>query len=148
MILTLLAGLLLAASNPLAVPIAPPPPPAERIQFAEAQVVFHSRVVIRFSADHAPLATSWVEKKGPHCITMTDIQASAVIVPNSVDLALRGGSRTRMRFQRSCPGLDYYSGYYVVPNKDGKICADRDVVRDRAGGECAIDKFRKLVPAK
>lgn len=148
MIASLLVGLLLAASNPSVTPFAPPPPPAETVQFAEAQVTFHSRVVIRFEADHAPPVTSWVEKKGPHCITMTDIQASAVIVPNSVDLAMRGGPRTRMRFERSCPGLDYYSGYYLVPNKDGKICAGRDVVRDRAGGECAIDKFRKLVPAK
>jgi len=25
------------------------------------------------------------------------------------------------------------------------LCADRDVIRDRAGGECEIDKFRRLV---
>lgn len=143
----LLVGLLLAASGSVGAPAAPSSPfPAERIQYA--QVIFHSRVVVRIEAARVPAITTWAEKKGPHCITLTDIQGTAVIVANSVDIALRGGDRTRMRFERSCPGLDYYSGFYVVPNKDGKICAGRDIVRDRAGGECAIDKFRKLVPAK
>jgi hypothetical protein len=141
----LLVGLLLAASG--AIGTAPPSPiPAEGIQFA--QVIFHSRVVVRIEAARMPKMTTWAEKKGPHCINLADIQGTAVIVANSVDIALRGGDRTRMRFERSCPGLDYYSGFYVVPNKDGKICAGRDVVRDRAGGECAIGKFRKLIPAK
>jgi hypothetical protein len=142
-----LVGLLLATSGSVGVPSAPSTPiPAEGIQLA--QVIFHSRVVVRIQTARVPTITTWNEKKGPHCINLTDIQGTAVIVANSVDIALRGGDRVRMRFERSCPGLDYYSGFYVVPNSDGKICAGRDVVRDRAGGECAIDKFRKLIPAK
>lgn len=147
---SLLAGLLLASSRPAAAPL---PAPA-RIVASEgielAQVTFHSRIVVRIEAARTapPPVTRWVEKKGPHCIEMADILGSGIIVANSVDLAMRGGGRTRIRFERSCPGLDYYSGFYVVPNRDGKICAERDVVRDRAGSECAIDKFRKLVPAK
>ena len=151
---TLIAGLLLAAGKladgqpPLPAPESPflfalPP---ETLRFA--QLSFHSRVVIRIEAARVPLVTRWVEKKGPRCIKMADIQGSAVIVANSVDVVVRGGDRIRMRFERSCPGLDYYAGFYVVPNKDGKICHGRDVVRDRAGGECAIDKFRKLVLKK
>lgn len=139
----LIAGLLLAVSS-TAEPV--DAPTRERIEFA--QLTFRSRVVIKFSAPRVPPAARWREKKGPHCIAMADIQGSAVIAPNSVDLALRGGDRVRMRFERSCPALDYYSGFYVVPNGDGKICGDRDAVRDRAGGECPIDKFRRLVPAK
>lgn len=146
MIPSLFAGLLLAVSNSAGADAPPPPaPPHERIMLAQ---IFHSRVVIRFEAARLPLATRWTEKKGPRCVSMSDIQGSAVIIANNVDLALRGGDRVRMRFERSCPGLDYYSGFYVVPDHDGKICAGRDVVRDRAGGECAIDKFRSLVPAK
>jgi len=142
---SLIIGLLLTASG---VTSATPPLPPDDLREQYAQLSFHSRVVIRIDAARIPLVTRWVEKKGPHCIQMADIQGSAVIVANSVDLALRGGDRTRMRFERSCPALDYYSGFYVVPNSDGKICAGRDTVRDRAGGECAIDKFRKLKPAK
>jgi hypothetical protein len=151
---TLIAGLLLAAGKLAGGASSPPPAPPilfvvprETLQFA--QLSFHSRIVVRIEAARvAPAVTRWIEKKGPRCIKMADIQGSAVIVANSVDVALRGGDRIRMRFERSCPGLDYYSGFYVVPNKDGRICHGRDVVRDRAGGECAIDKFRKLVLAK
>jgi hypothetical protein len=152
---TLIAGLLLSAGKLAAA--APPAPsilfaiPRETLQFAQFSV--RSRIVIRIETrppppTPVPAITRWVEKKGPRCIKMADIQGSAVIVANSVDIALRGGDRVRMRFERSCPGLDYYSGFYVVPNKDGKICVSRDVVRDRAGGECSIDRFRKLVAKK
>jgi hypothetical protein len=145
---SLLAGLLLASSRPVAAPPQAPAPIPSSDAVEMAQVTFHSRVVVRIEAARAPPVIRWNEKKGPHCIEMADIQGSGIIVANSVDLAMRGGGRTRIRFERSCPGLDYYSGFYVVPNHDGKICAGRDVVRDRAGSECAIDKFRKLVPAK
>jgi hypothetical protein len=114
-----------------------------------AQLIFHSRVVIR--VERAPVQqtpTKWSEHKGPKCVPMADILGAAVLAPQSVDIVLRGGQRMRARFGASCPGLDYYSGFYIVPPADAKICADRDVVRDRAGGECAIDKFRKLVPQK
>jgi hypothetical protein len=145
----LLAGLLLSASKPApATPLPAPLVEVPREQTEFAQLTFRSRVVMKFETVRITPAVRWNEKKGPRCISAGDIQASGVIEKNSVDLALRGGGRLRMRFEKSCPGLDYYAGFYVVPNKDGKICADRDVVRDRAGGECEIDKFRKLVPTK
>ena len=113
-----------------------------------AQLSFHSRVVIRIEASSRPAQTKWREKKGPRCVAMEDLLGAAIIEPRSVDLVLRGGDRVRARFAASCPGLDYYSGFYIAPPADAKICAGRDVIRDRAGGECAISHFRKLVPAK
>jgi hypothetical protein len=63
---------------------------------------------------------------------------------NSVDLIFRDRSRIRARLERSCPALDYYHGFYLSPTKDGQICADRDTIRSRMGGQCGIDKFRSL----
>ena len=54
----------------------------------------------------------------------------------------------RARLQDECPALDYYRGFYVRPQPDGRICADRDAIRTRSGGDCGIDRFRRLVPAK
>ena len=68
-----------------------------------------------------------------------------MVAKSSVDLVLRGSYRMRARFAANCPGLDYYSGFYIVPSADGKLCSGRDVIRDRAGGECEIDKFRQLI---
>jgi hypothetical protein len=116
--------------------------------FLVAQL-FRQRVVMRVQTlTVMPLKTVWKEKKGPRCIAAGEIQAAGVIAPNSVDFILRGGQRVRARFAKSCPALAYYSGFYVAPNADGRICADRDAVRDRAGGECEIERVRTLVAAK
>lgn len=143
MLLTLLSALIALG------PTAPAGPPqwAEEEGVELAQLSFRSHVVVRVQTtqmEAVPLA-ALREKKGPKCIAAGDILAAAVVAKSSVDLVLRGGYRMRARFSANCPGLDYYSGFYIVPASDGKLCADRDVVRDRAGGECEIDKFRQLV---
>lgn len=143
MLLTLLSALI--ALGPAAP--AGPPQSAEEEGIELAQLSFRSHVVVRVQTtqmEAVPLA-ALREKKGPKCIAAGDILAAAVVAKSSVDLVLRGGYRMRARFSANCPGLDYYSGFYIVPASDGKLCADRDVVRDRAGGECEIDKFRQLV---
>lgn len=111
------------------------------------QVGFRSHIVVRVQTTQLAMVpeASLREKKGPKCVAAGDILAAAILARSSVDLVLRGGYRVRVRFSASCPGLDYYSGFYAVPSADGKLCADRDVVRDRAGGECEIDRFRRLV---
>jgi hypothetical protein len=86
------------------------------------------------------------EKKGPGCIPAAAIGGAAVAAPDAVDFILKGGQRVRARLADECPALDYYSGFYVSPNPDGRICADRDAIRTRSGGECQIDRFRKLIP--
>jgi len=48
----------------------------------------------------------------------------------------------------ACPALDFYSGFYLRPSADGQVCADRDTVHARSGGQCGIERFRTLVPRK
>lgn len=118
------------------------------------QVVIHGRIMIRVPAalrdaalaSRAPLR--WKEKKGPKCIAMRAISGAALIGQNSVDLILRDRSRIRAKLESSCPALDYYHGFYVTPTADGQICADRDLIRSRMGGECGIDRFRGLELAR
>ena len=142
MTLLTLAAALVALGT--AVP-APQPRDPEQVQLA--QLSFRSHVVVRVQTTQlamVPLA-ALREKKGPKCVASGDILAAAVVERSSVDLVLRGGFRMRARLAANCPGLDYYSGFYVVPSSDWRLCADRDVIRDRAGGECEVDKFRQLV---
>lgn len=114
-----------------------------------AQLAVRSRIVVRVqTAGISTPPVQLTEKKGPKCLPMADVLGAAVIAGNSVDIILRGGKRIRARFSSSCPALDYYSGFYIAPTADGMICSDRDAVRSRAGGECAIDRFRALVPKK
>jgi hypothetical protein len=144
----LLAGLIVAAL-PGADGLVAPAPGLRGEGEQYAQLTFHSRVVVRVQTVRAkPAPQKYKDKKGPRCVEMEDVAGAAVIAPNSVDIVLRGGDRVRAIFAASCPGLDYYSGFYVVPHRDAKICSRRDMVRDRAGSECAIDRFRKLIPVK
>lgn len=138
--------LLIAAAVVAAVP-APPGTPAPDGSFDVAQLTIRS-MTVRIQTVTAPMPPPSIElkeKKGPRCIFSAAIGGAAVMPGNAVDFILRGGGRVRAKFRSNCPPLDYYSGFYLSPTADGQICADRDAVRSRAGGECEIDKFRLLV---
>ena len=126
----------------------PTVPAADRpTQFA--QLVVSERIMIRTMRLRQPLPkdppqTKWKEKKGPKCLPAKGIAGAALISQNSVDLILRDNRRLRAKLERSCPALDYYYGFYITPNPDGQVCADRDVIRSRMGGACQIDRFRLL----
>ncbi len=86
------------------------------------------------------------DRRGPRCIESGAIAAAAIAAPDSVDFILKGGKRVRAQLVEECPALDYYSGFYVKPPHDGKICAGRDSIHTRSGGDCQIDRFRTLTP--
>ncbi|MFL6856954.1 MAG: hypothetical protein ACJ8EB_03490 [Allosphingosinicella sp.] len=114
-----------------------------------AQLVVREQIMVRLTPTlrNAPgpqAALDWKEKKGPKCVAARQVVAAAMAGPNSVDLILRDRTRLRARLDSSCPALDYYYGFYVTPNADGMICADRDAIRSRMGGQCGIDRFRTL----
>jgi hypothetical protein len=87
---------------------------------------------------------TWREDRGPRCIVARQIAHADLLRQESFDLVLRDRTRVRARLERRCPALDYYVGFYISPTRDGLICADRDSIRSRAGGECRIDRFRTL----
>ena len=120
-------------------------------------VTFHQQIIVRVSpggrramsqlgAGRNPV--SWEEERGPRCIPARQIAHAALMRQQSFDLVLRDRTRLRARLERRCPALDFYVGFYISPTRDGMICADRDSIRSRAGGECRIDRFRTLRPAR
>jgi hypothetical protein len=112
-----------------------------------AQLTIRQQLIIRVPTRRPPPEPiEWREKDGPKCVPAGAL-AGALVSRRGVDLLLRGGRRVRARLDR-CPPLDYYSGFYVRPGADGRVCADRDTIRVRSGGSCEIDAFRLLVPAK
>jgi hypothetical protein len=139
------------ATGSLALGMAPPPEEPAGIEVADITITrsFVLRIPARRSrAASAPKLAppAYRERKGPKCIDASRIGGAAVTAPDSVDVMLRGGERLRARLEDECPALDYYSGFYVRPGADGKICADRDSIRTRSGGDCQIDRFRVLTP--
>lgn len=137
--------ILLALAAPAA---ASPWPGADRL----ARLTVQQRVVIRVprmtpAPAMVPKPVSWKEKKGPKCVPAQLMAGALVSAPKQVDLVLIGGKRVRAKLDRDCRPLDYYSGFYVRPAKDGMICADRDAIRVRSGASCRIDEFKLLQAA-
>ena len=116
-----------------------------------AQVQIEQRAVVRIRPVPARAVPAprmrWDEKKGPKCVSMNLLAGALVSSPSSIDLYIKGGLRLRAKLRKSCPSIDFYSGFYVRPNKDGLICQDRDTIHSRTGGACQIDDFKSLVPA-
>lgn len=148
------AMLLPHAAVPDPGPRAAPPLTGTRVAQVRIQQHIMIRVprpdaVRRVSAPAAPLPPiAWVEKSTDKCVQMNRLAGAAITRPDSVDLVLAGGKRVRAKLGKECPALDFYSGFYVKPTKDGMVCARRDTFRSRAGGECQIKSFRTLIPER
>jgi hypothetical protein len=47
---------------------------------------------------------------------------------DSIDLITRQNQRLRAQLNRGCQALDFYAGFYMKGNKDGRLCEDRDEI--------------------
>ena len=79
---------------------------------------------------------------------MNQLAGAAFTRADSVDLFMRGGRRMRAQLDDNCPALDFYSGFYLTPTRDGQVCGGRDTIRTRSGGQCDIERFREMVPQR
>jgi hypothetical protein len=122
----------------------------------EGQMLFHQHIVIRIPRMPAPqpmampepprATPEFHEKDGPKCVASADLVAATIPTDDRIDVMMRGGERLRIRLDKKCRTLDYYTGFYVTAGHDGRVCAHRDSIRTRSGDECGIAKFRRLVP--
>lgn len=87
----------------------------------------------------------WLETKGLKCLPAKAIAGAVLSGRDSLDFILHSRRRVRATMDSDCPALDFYGGFYTQP-EDDRLCAKRDVIRSRVGGECRIQKLRVLVP--
>jgi hypothetical protein len=119
--------------------------------FAQVQrVVIEQQEIIRVPV--RPQARQqmirWIEQpRGPACIRQRFIAGALITGPNQVDFVMRTNRRFRARLEANCPGLNFYSGFYLNP-QDDKICAGRDEIYSRIGGSCPIGEFHALAPVR
>ena len=126
----------------------PPTPPVRPSISVRQQFIIRVQRGPRLTVPTGAAPIAWQESRGPRCISAGRIAGATLLNQNSVDLILRDSSRVRARLEQRCPALDYYYGFYVNATVDGQICADRDVIRSRVGGQCQIDQFRALTPVR
>lgn len=106
---------------------------------------FITRVPVRPQLDRPRFI--WEEVRGPRCIASNFIVGALLSQSDHVDFVMASNRRFRAKFDRDCPALDFYEGFYVnSPTR--LICAGRDEIRSRMGGSCAITSFRQLLPVR
>lgn len=118
-----------------------------------AQVIIERRSVIRITPHVEqprirPDFREWREKPAPKCFPIGAFAGILISKPDSLDMVLRGGQLIRAKLEKGCPSIDFYSGFYVRPTSDGRLCEDRDTIHSRTGGACEIDRFRVLAPPR
>lgn len=127
-------------------------------------VIIQERVIIRVPATRthatgfsrpvqnqrsaAPLPVEWKEKRAPRCVPMRSIVGVQFTQKSSIDLITRERQRLRAALDDECRAVDFYAGFYMIPPKDGNLCADRDIIHARSGARCDVEKFSLLVPVQ
>jgi hypothetical protein len=88
-------------------------------------------------------------RQGRHrCIDMRTASTARQFGERALELTMRDGRQYRMFLAQECPALAFYQGFYYRPHPDGKLCAGKDVIGARSGGECQIASILQIVHAK
>ncbi len=128
------------------------------IEPVQNQVRIEQRVVVRISPHSTTQRQSLMEELPQHalpprleerkmekCLPVSGIAGVQTGSGNRLLLFLRDRRVVTASLEKSCRARDFYSGFYVERNEDGKICVDRDKLQSRTGAKCEISRMRQLV---
>lgn len=89
------------------------------------------------------------EERGKEkCVALDGVAGVQTGSGNRLVLFLRDERMILVSLEKSCHARDFYSGFYVEMNKDGRICADRDKLQSRTGARCEVATMRWLVEVR
>lgn len=88
-----------------------------------------------------------VEGRKEKCVPLQGIAGVETGSGNRLVLFLRDRRMLSVNLDKSCRARDFYSGFYVEPRKDGRLCVDRDKLQSRTGARCEVEAMRQLVLA-
>ncbi len=91
------------------------------------------------------LTTQYEERKMDKCVPVSGIAGVQTGSGNRLLLFLRDARIITVNLEKACRARDFYSGFYVEKNDDGKLCVDRDKLQSRSGAKCEVERMRQLV---
>ncbi|MEO0462153.1 MAG: hypothetical protein AAF127_03420 [Pseudomonadota bacterium] len=89
--------------------------------------------------------TRYEERKASKCVPVQRIAAVETGSGNRLLLFMRDAKIISLNLEKACRARDFYSGFYVERNEDGKLCVERDRLQSRNGARCQIDRMAQLV---
>lgn len=122
------------------------------------QVRIEQRVVVRIAPQPssarmnmmaempARAAPPRFEERGKEkCVALDGIAGVQTGSGNRLVLFLRDRRMISVNLEKACRARDFYSGFYVEKNKDGRLCVERDKLQSRTGARCEVEVMRQLV---
>ncbi|MEO0871349.1 MAG: hypothetical protein AAFY19_05225 [Pseudomonadota bacterium] len=89
--------------------------------------------------------TQYKERKAERCVPVNNIAGVETGSGNRLLLFMQDAQILSLNLEKACRAKDFYSGFYVEQNKDGKLCVDRDTLQSRNGARCDIERMMELV---
>lgn len=131
---------------------------ALRGQQSARQIRIEQRVVVRIAPQPSAarqnmlaqlpqraIAPRFEEARKEKCVALEGIAGVQTGSGNRLVLFLRDQRMISVNLEKSCRARDFYSGFYVEKNKDGRLCVDRDKLQSRTGVRCEVEAMRQLV---
>lgn len=125
------------------------------------QVNIQRRVIIRVSPRPAPLPvrrssmmselpaqgvpSRMVERPMGKCVDIGDISGVQPDRGGRLMLFMRDQRIIAAELEKACSARDFYSGFYIDKNDDGRLCVSRDRLQSRSGAKCQLSRMRRLV---
>nr|WP_298928632.1 hypothetical protein [uncultured Erythrobacter sp.] len=91
------------------------------------------------------LNVKYEERKMGKCVPVNGIAGVQTGSGNRLLLFMRDSKIISANLEKACRARDFYSGFYVEKNEDGKLCVDRDKLQSRSGAKCEVERMRQLV---
>lgn len=123
------------------------------------QVRIERRVILRISPQPSNLRRDFlaelprqtaplrfVERPHGECVDAADIVGVSDRGSRLV-MYLRNRQMISAELEKACSPRDFYLGFYLERNDDGKLCVDRDRLLSRAGAKCRLSNLSRLVAA-
>lgn len=82
------------------------------------------------------------------CVPLDGIAGVQTGSGNRLVLYLRDRRMISVNLEKACRARDFYAGFYVEKNKDGRLCIARDKLQSRTGARCEVDMMRELVAVR
>lgn len=88
--------------------------------------------------------TRYEETDSTRCVEIQQIAGVETGSGNRLLLFMRDADILSLNLEKACRARDFYSGFYVEPNEDGKLCISRDILKSRNGARCNIKRMMEL----
>lgn len=110
------------------------------------QVHIQQRVIIRIApSGQNPRPRKIEQVPSGACVPVESIAGVRPAKGNRLLLFMRDSRVLSAELDHRCHAEDFYPGFYLERNEDGRLCQSRDWLQSRAGANCQITGFSRLI---